>query len=54
MGGFLHKLKPLMEVLLGQLEADLVTRMKEVPGERNEEEWGNVACPAIVKLVVNT
>ena len=52
-GGFLHRLKPVMEVLLGQLKAVLVTGMKEVPGERNEEEWGNVACPAFVKLVVN-
>jgi len=25
----------------------------EVPGERNEEEWDNVACSAIVQLVVN-
>ena len=27
--------------------------MEEVPGERNEEEWGNVVCPAIVQLMVN-
>jgi hypothetical protein len=27
--------------------------MEEVPGERNEEEWDNIACLAIVKLVVN-
>jgi hypothetical protein len=52
-GGFFHRVKPMMESLLGQLEAALVTRMEEVPGERNEEEWDNVACPAIVKLVVN-
>jgi hypothetical protein len=52
-GGFFHRLKPVMEGLLGQLEAALVTRMKEVPGERSEEEWDNVACPAIGKLVVN-
>ncbi len=42
-----------MEELLGQLEVALVTSMEEVPGERHEEEWHNVACPAIVKLVVN-
>ena len=52
-GGFFHRLKLVMEGLLGQLEAALVTRMEEVPGERNLEEWDNVACPAIVKLVVN-
>ena len=27
--------------------------MEDVPGERNEKEWDNVACPAIVQLVVN-
>jgi hypothetical protein len=27
--------------------------MEEVPGERNETEWVNVVCPAIVQLVVN-
>jgi hypothetical protein len=27
--------------------------MEEVPGEQNEEERDNVACPAIVKLVIN-
>jgi hypothetical protein len=27
--------------------------MEEVPGERNETEWVNVACSAIVQLVVN-
>jgi hypothetical protein len=37
-GGFFHMLKPTMEGLLGQLEAALVTRMEDVPGERNEEE----------------
>ena len=37
-GGFFHRLKPVMESLLGQLEAALVTRMEEVPGELNEEE----------------
>jgi hypothetical protein len=44
----------MMEGLLGQLEMALVTGMEEVPGERNEGEWENVACPpAIVQLVVN-
>ena len=52
-GGFLQRLKPVMDGLLGQLETALVTRMDEIPGERNEKEWGNVACPAIVQLVVN-
>ena len=39
--------------LLGQLETALVTGMEEVPGERNEPELVNGACPAIVQLVVN-
>ena len=47
-GGFLQRLKPVMDGLLGQLETTLVTGMEEVPGERNETEWVNVACPAIV------
>ncbi len=42
-----------MEGLLGQLEAALMMKIEEVPGERHEEEWENVACPAIVKVVVN-
>jgi hypothetical protein len=42
-----------MDGLLGQLETALVTGMEEVPGERNEPVWVNVACPAIVQLVVN-
>jgi hypothetical protein len=42
-----------MDGLLGQLETALVTGMEEVPGERIEKEWDNVACPAIVQLVVN-
>ncbi len=46
-------MKPVMEALPGQLEAALLTGMEEVPGERQEEEWHNVACPAIVRLVVN-
>jgi hypothetical protein len=53
-GGFLQRLKLVMDGLLGQLETSLVTGMEEVPGERNEAEWVNVACPAIVQLVVNT
>jgi len=52
-GGFFQRLKPVMEGLLGQLETALVTGMEEVPGERNEKECDNVACPAIVQLVVN-
>jgi hypothetical protein len=27
--------------------------MEEVPGERNEGVWDNVACPAVVQPVVN-
>ena len=50
---FFQRLKPVMEGLLGQLEATLVTGMEEVPVERNEGVWDNVACPAIVHLVVN-
>jgi hypothetical protein len=53
LGGFFQRLKPVMEAILGQLEAALVTGMEDVPGERNEEEWASVACPAIVKLMVN-
>jgi len=52
-GGVLQRPKPMMDGLLGQLETALVTGLEEVPGERNETEWVNVACPAIVQLVVN-
>jgi hypothetical protein len=31
----------------------LLTGMEAYHGGRNEEEWGDVVCPAIVRLVVN-
>ena len=52
-GGFYQRLNLVLEGLLGQLEEALMTRMEEVPGERNEGIRDNVACPAIVQLVVN-
>jgi len=52
-GGFFQRLKPVMDGLLSRLEEALMIGMEEVPGERSERIWVNVACPAIVQLVVN-
>ncbi len=53
LGGFFQRLRPVMEGLLGHLEAALLTGMEEVLGERNEDEKVGIACPAIARLVVN-
>jgi hypothetical protein len=42
-----------METMLGHLELALMTRMEEIPGELNDEERDDTACPAIVRLAVN-
>jgi hypothetical protein len=51
--GFFQRLKPVMEALLGQLEIPLLTGMEAYPGELQEEEWDDVTCPAIVRMIVN-
>ncbi len=38
---------------MGPLEMTLLTGMEAYLGKRNEDEWDDVACPAIVRLVVN-
>jgi hypothetical protein len=42
-----------METMLGHLEFTLMTGMEEVPGELNDEEHDDAACPAIARLAMN-
>ena len=42
-----------METMLGHLEIALMTGIEKVPGELNDEEQDDAACPTIVRLTVN-
>ena len=42
-----------METMLGLLKIALMTGMEEVPGELNDEEHDDAACPAIARLAMN-
>ncbi len=42
-----------METMLGHLEIVLMTGMEEIPGELNDEEHNDAACPSIARLTVN-
>jgi hypothetical protein len=52
-GGYLDRLRPVMETMLGHLEFTLMTGMEEVPGELNDEEHDDAACPAIARMAMN-
>jgi hypothetical protein len=52
-GGYLDRLRPVMETFLGHLELASMTWMEEVPGELNDEERGDTTSPDIVRLAVN-
>jgi hypothetical protein len=52
-GGYLDRLRPVMETMLGHLEYTLMTRMEEIPGKLNDEEHDDAACPAITMMAMN-
>ena len=42
-----------METMTKHMEIVLMTGMEEVPGELNDEEQADAACPTVTRLAVN-
>jgi hypothetical protein len=51
--GYKQQVKPIFEILLGQLELALLAGMEDTASIRSETKWTTVECPAIVRLFVN-